>query len=118
MISALKRLMQGKADMIAKFVAAEAFWREFFDQHRNDDKEALSKALIAAQDEFAAKLDWETALAQDIMPYTCLTHLWDEGSGIGDNRELAERMLAAFRTSRMEVSTSAEMAAKLFYLDE
>jgi hypothetical protein len=119
MITLIKMLMAGKQDVVAKFIAAEDFWNNFFKAHRDSDVKTLADALGQHQEEFETKLDWHRDLAKQIMPYTCLAYLYDEQGGFADNRELADRIVEAFAGSicSTEVKWSAEEAAKRFGLE-
>jgi hypothetical protein len=120
MISAIKRLMAGDKTVAAKFIAAQEFWKNIFDAHRNADVKVLTDALGEKQQRFESALGMDRALSKEIMPYTCIAYLYDEQSGFGDNRPLARSILSAFEQSdcSREVHTSAKRAAHLFGLEQ
>jgi len=118
-ISVIKALMAGDDHVLDHFRRTEKFWEDFFVGKRDADVSILAKALSDAQFRFEALLGNNRGLAKEIMPYTALAYLYDEGAGFDDNRKLAERLIPAFAksTCSLEVQFSAKRAARLFNLD-
>lgn len=120
MISIIKRLMAGDKEIVDKFSTAHEFWKNFFGAHQNDNLEKLADALGRKQTTFEMELDWDRALAKEIMPYTGIAYLYDEQNGFANDHKLARRVVLAFAQSMcsIEIKSDAKAAAQLFHIDK
>lgn len=121
-VDVIESMMGGSDEYPRAFRSAQAFWTEFFEEHAEDDGAALAEGIDCAQMPFLRQMrkdaDLSAPFAKSIMALTAIGSLYNDG--FEDNRDLAERAIAAFVGSSSlsgGVKSAAADVARFYDLD-